>query len=126
VHFHIPIEELTTEDPARTVDNYLRAMLTSWAADPNSPMSVLLRTSMTSDEAADLLRHHITAEAIDAVARTIDAPDARLRAAVVGAIMTGIATHRYLLRMPDLAGADLDDILRLAGPAIRAVIAPDG
>jgi AcrR family transcriptional regulator len=124
VHWHIPVRELTTDDPAQSVDNYLRAMLSSWAADPDSPMAVLLRASMTSDEAAEILREHITAEAVDPVAATITAPDARLRAALAGAMMMGIAAQRYMLRMPALVDADLDDILRVAAPAMRAVIDP--
>ncbi|MEV4341726.1 TetR family transcriptional regulator [Streptomyces sp. NPDC049590] len=125
VRWHVPIEELTTPDPARTVDNYLRAMLGSWAADPDSPMAVLLRTSMTSEEAAELLRRHVTEETVERVAAGIDAPDARLRAALSGAMMFGIATQRYLLRMPDLAEARLDDVLRLAAPLFRTLIAPE-
>jgi AcrR family transcriptional regulator len=124
VHWRIPIEELTTDDPGRTVENYMRGMLGGWAADPDSPMAVLLRTSMTSEEAAELLRRHVTAEAVDRVAATLDDPDARLRAALGGAMMMGIAAQRYLLRMPDLADADLEDILRLAVPVLRDLIAP--
>jgi hypothetical protein len=60
VHWDIP-----TDDPRQTVENYLRAMLGAWAADPDSPMAVLLRASMTSEEAADLLRGHITAQAVE-------------------------------------------------------------
>ncbi|WP_231904981.1 TetR/AcrR family transcriptional regulator [Streptantibioticus cattleyicolor] len=125
VHWHIPIEELTSTDPARTVENYLRGMLGAWAADPDSPMAVLLRTALTSEEAAETLRRHITAEAVTPLAATVAAPDARLRAALSGAMMMGIASHRYLLRMPDLAEADLEDVLRVAAPLFRALIAPD-
>jgi AcrR family transcriptional regulator len=124
VHWHIPVRELTTDDPAQSVDNYLRVGLGSWAGDPNSPMAVLLRASMTSDVAAEILREHITTKAVEPVAATITAPDARLRAALAGAMMMGIAAQRYMLRMPALADADFDDILRVAAPAMRALIAP--
>jgi AcrR family transcriptional regulator len=124
VHWHVPIAEMTTDDPAQTVHNFMHGMLSSWAADPNSPMAVLVRASMTSEEAAELLRHHITTEVVDAIAATVDDPEAHLRASLAGAMMMGIAAQRYLLRMPYIADADLDDVLRLAGPAIRGVIAP--
>ncbi|MFI1705003.1 hypothetical protein [Streptomyces griseoruber] len=39
-------------------------------------------------------------------------------------MMKGIASQRYLLPMPDLADADLEDILRVAGPVFRELIAP--
>jgi hypothetical protein len=80
---------------------------------------------MTSDEAADLLRRHITERATDQIAATLTTPDARLRAALVGAMMMGIAAERYVLRMPDLADADLDQIITLVAPLLRDLLTAD-
>lgn len=125
VRWDIPVAELTADDPAETVENLVRGMLGAWAADPDSPMAVLVRASMTSEEAAELLRGHITAQAVDPVAAMVDSPDARLRAALCGAMMMGVASQRYLLRMPDLAAADTEDILRLVVPVLRGLIDPE-
>lgn len=124
VHWDIRIAEVTTEDPVQSAENYARGMLAAWASDPNSPMAVLLRTSLTSEEAADILRTHITSQAVNALAATIDSPDARLRSALAGALLMGIASQRYLLRIPDLATADIEDILRLVTPLLRTLIDP--
>ncbi|MEV0348717.1 TetR family transcriptional regulator [Nonomuraea sp. NPDC050680] len=121
----LDVDSLTTDDPGRSAENYLRAMLERWAAAPDNPMAILLRTSMTSQEAAQLLREHVTAEAIDRIAAGVHGPDARLRAALAGAMMFGITVHRHLVRMPDLAEADLDDVLRLAVPLIRTLLDAD-
>ncbi len=126
VHWEIPVGELTSDDPVETTENLVRGMLDAWAADPNSPMAVLLRTSMTSEDAAEILRTHITAQSADAMAATIDAPDARLRAALAGAMLMGIVSQRYILRMPVLKDADADDILRLITPLVRTLLHPDG
>jgi AcrR family transcriptional regulator len=126
VHWHARIDELADDDPGRTADNYLRALLGRWAADEDSPMSVLLRAGMTSAEAAELLRRHVTSEVVDRVADRIEGPDARLRAAIFAAVMMGIVSQRYLLRLPDLADAPLEDVLRIAVPLVRGVIAPEG
>ncbi|MEU5400689.1 TetR family transcriptional regulator [Streptomyces sp. NPDC005963] len=123
VDWEIPVAALTTDDPGESVENYLRTMLGAWSKDRDS-MTALLRNSLTSEDAAELLRQRVTEQAIDPVAARLDDPDARLRAALVGAMMMGIATHRHLLRMPDLAEADQDDVLRLAVPVLRAVIDP--
>lgn len=69
-------------------------------------MAVLLRTSLTSEEAAELLRRHVTAEAIDRIARRLEGPDPRLRAAPAGAIMF---SRRRTTRAPD----------RTCGPEVR-------
>jgi AcrR family transcriptional regulator len=125
VQWTIPVAELTAADPAQTAENYLRAILTAWSADPDGPMAVLLRTSMTSDAAAEILRTNITDQAVDSVAATLAAPDARLRAALLSAVLMGIASQRYLLRLPDLAAADNEDIIRLMTPLLRSLIDPD-
>ncbi|MGW0950312.1 TetR/AcrR family transcriptional regulator [Streptomyces sp. NPDC002623] len=125
VRWDIPVAELATDDPAETVENLVRGMLGAWAAEPDSPMAVLVRASMTSEEAAELLRGHITAQAVEPVAAMVHSPDARLRAALCGAMMMGVASQRYLLRMPDLAAADTEDILRLVVPVLRGLIDPE-
>ena len=124
VHWTIPLAEAIGDDPGQTAENLARGMLAAWAADPNSPMAVLLRASMTSEDAAEILRSHLSSHAITAVAETIDAPDARLRAALAGAMLMGIASQRYLLRMPDLCEVDAEEILRLVSPALHAVMNP--
>jgi AcrR family transcriptional regulator len=125
VHWTIPVAEAIADTPEKTAENLARGMLAAWAADPNSPMAVLLRASMTSEDAADILRHHITESAIPALTVAIDAPDARLRAALAGAMLMGVASQRYLLRMPDIADVDTEEILRVITPALRALIDPD-
>ena len=79
---------------------------------------------MTSDEAAEILRRRVTDQAISGLAREIDAPDARLRAALFNASLMGIASLRYLLQMPDLADADLEDILRIMIPLLEELVSP--
>ncbi|RIU32208.1 TetR/AcrR family transcriptional regulator [Mycobacteroides abscessus] len=125
VQWRIPVDELTVPDPAVTAENYLRGLLSGWAAEPAGPMAVLLRNSMTSDDALELLREQVTDHAVSSVAATIDQPDARLRAALLSAVLMGIASQRYLLRLPDLAGASDDDIVALVAPLLTALIAPE-
>lgn len=122
VHWTIPVADAIADTPEQTAENLARGMLAAWAADPNSPMAVLLRASMTSEDAAEILRTHITSSAVPTLATAIDAPDARLRAALVGAMLMGIASQRYLLRMPDLVDVDTDELLRLITPALQALI----
>lgn len=125
VHWTIPVAELTVKNPAETAENYLRGLLAGWAAEPDGPMAVLLRNSMTSQDALDLLREKVTDQAVASVAATIDAPDARLRAALLSAVLMGIASQRYLLRLPDLAAASDDEIVALIAPLLTALISPE-
>lgn len=128
VEWRTDLEGLHTENAATTADNYVRAVLVDWAADPDSPMSVLLRASLTSEQAAERLRQHITAEYVDGIARrfaSIPESEARLRAALISALLFGIAAQRYLLRLPDIAGASVEDVVRLSAPLVRSLLETD-
>jgi AcrR family transcriptional regulator len=124
VHWTIPVADAIADTPEHTAENLARGMLAAWAADPDSPMAVLLRASMTSEDAAEILRTHITSSAVPTLSTAIDAPDARLRAALLGAMLMGVASQRYLLQMPDLADVDIDKLVRLITPALQALIDP--
>jgi AcrR family transcriptional regulator len=124
VAWSIPLERVLVEDPDQTADNMARGMFAAWAAEPHSPMTVLLRASMTSDVAAQVLRTNVVAQAVDSIAERIDAPDARLRAALASAILLGVASQRYILQMTDLSDADTEDVIRLVTPLVRELIAP--
>ncbi|MGB8402441.1 MAG: TetR family transcriptional regulator [Mycobacterium sp.] len=124
VQWTIPVDDLSTPDAAETAQNYLEGLLTGWAADPDGPMAVLLRTAMTSPDALDLLRAQVTDQAISSVAATIDAPDARLRAALLSAVLMGIASQRYLMQFPDLAAASDEDIVRIMSPLLAGLLSP--
>lgn len=122
VTWTIPTTEVIGHNPAHMAENLARGMFNAWAADPNGPIAVLLRASMTSEDAAETLRTHITSQATDALSRAIDGPDARLRAALFGAMLMGIASQRYLLEMPDLVDVDTDAILRIITPALESIL----
>ncbi|MER8234892.1 TetR family transcriptional regulator [Streptomyces sp. NPDC094049] len=114
--------ELKVSD--QQAEDYLRSMLADFAGPRNDPMFALLRSAMTNEEAAQLLREKTTTGAVDPLAEALDGPDARLRAALVSAAMFGIAVQREMLRMPYIAEADLEDVLRLSGPMLRQLLEP--
>lgn len=130
VHWTIPLAEVVRADPDHAAENLARGMFAAWTAEPNSPMTVLLRASMTSEDAAELLRGHVTEQFTDALAAVIDAregaevPNARLRAVVAGALLMGVASQRYLLRIPVLCDVETDELLDLITPLLKELIDP--
>jgi hypothetical protein len=56
------------------------------------------------------------------LARTIGGSDAELKAELLMACVAGMTLARYLLELPALAQAGREDIERLMGPALRAVL----
>ena len=79
----------------------------------------LVRSAVSNDKAAAMLREFLTAELLPVIARLTGHPDARLRAALVAAQLIGIATLRHVLQVEPLAKASPDEIVTLATPAIE-------
>ena len=79
----------------------------------------LVRSAVSNDKAAAMLREFLTAELLPVIARLTGHTDARLRAALVAAQLIGIATLRHVLQVEPLAKASPDEIVTLATPAIE-------
>jgi AcrR family transcriptional regulator len=79
----------------------------------------LVRSAVSNDKAAALLREFMTAELLPVIARLTSHPDAGLRASLVAAHLIGIATQRHVIRVEPLAKASPDEIVALVTPAIE-------
>ena len=79
----------------------------------------LVRSAVSSEKAAAMLREFLTAELLTVIARLTRHPDARLRAALIAAQLIGIATLRHVIRVDPLARASPDDIATLVAPVIE-------
>jgi AcrR family transcriptional regulator len=81
----------------------------------------LLRAAMTSETVAGTLREVFTAQVAPAIAAVV--PDhPRERAALLGALIMGLATTRYALRAPGVAGMSQADITAWAGPVLDQLL----
>ncbi|QKG22254.1 TetR/AcrR family transcriptional regulator [Actinomadura verrucosospora] len=83
----------------------------------------LLRSMLTHPEAARAFRSTARLDK-DRIGRSIPDEDAELRAALVNAMLIGIALGRHLLALDHLADADPDRIVEILRPAVRAVVEP--
>jgi AcrR family transcriptional regulator len=79
----------------------------------------LVRSAVSNDTAAAMLREFLTAELLTLIARLTGHPDARLRASLVAAQLIGIATLRHVIRVEPLVRASPDEIVTLVTPAIE-------
>jgi len=70
------------------------------------------------------MRDKVMCDRAASVAAKLDGPDAELRAALFGACMMGIGMARYLIELPHLADASPEDLERLLGPALAALLEP--
>jgi len=79
----------------------------------------LVRSAVSNDKAAAMMREFLTAELLPAIARLTDHPDAQLRASLVAAQLIGIATLRHVILVEPLVKASPDEIVTLVAPAIE-------
>ena len=84
----------------------------------------LMRSCLTHPEASRIMRDEVICEKSTVVAQTLGGDDAELRAGLIGAVLVGLAMSRYLLEIPALAGASREDLERLLGPALHALVDP--
>jgi AcrR family transcriptional regulator len=113
---HLPPDELAPGDPAEALLATLRQRL---EGQPVASLAVL-RSMLTHDEAADGFREAGRGW-LSSIERAIPAGNAELRAALIGAIITGVVVDRYLLKIGSLTDAPADDVLDLLRPCIESL-----
>ncbi|WP_344856734.1 TetR family transcriptional regulator [Planomonospora alba] len=90
-------------------------------AEARQPVMAMVRTAMTNDEAAGMIREFMTRALLVRVAEALDIPPIRLEAAF--AQMFGVIMARYVLRLEPLASAGTEELVELLAPAIQRYLA---
>jgi hypothetical protein len=83
----------------------------------------LLRSAVTSEQAADMLREFATETILGRIAEAA-APgppgaDGQFRAALVASQVLGLALARYVLKIEPIAQAGTDDLAAAIGPTVE-------
>ncbi|TXL85788.1 TetR family transcriptional regulator [Streptomyces sp. NBC_01725] len=113
--------EGTDSAPGRKL---LRAFLVRWeasAAKP-SPLMVVFRSAMEHPEASRLFSEVASGEFLLPLATRLRAPDPHLQATVLGVLLVGLVTGRYVVRVEPLASLSLDAVVDLFGPHVDRMI----
>jgi len=86
----------------------------------------LMRNCLTHPEAGRIVRDEVICERQAHAASVIGGPDAELRAALVGAVLMGVAMSRHLLEVPAVVEAQQDDLRRVLEPVLRQLVEGGG
>lgn len=87
--------------------------------DSRNAILALVRSAVSPDKAAAMLRELLTAQLLPVIARLTSHLDAQLRASLVAAQLIGIAMLRHVLRAESLAKATPDEVAALVAPVIQ-------
>jgi AcrR family transcriptional regulator len=98
----------------RMAQMFLRA----WGRpEARGPLIGVLRSSMTNEQAAEMLRQFVSATILARVAERFEIPLVRIEAAA--AQMIGVAFLRYVLRVEPIASVPDDELVELVGPTLQ-------
>jgi AcrR family transcriptional regulator len=104
-------------------ERIVRYILESWE-DPDVRRRgvVLLRTAIGNKLTTPLLAEFLSRELLARIARSLDVPDAELRASLVATQIAGLLIARYILRLPALAEASVDELVKRIAPNVQAYL----
>lgn len=102
-------------------ERLLRRFLELWSAEDGlgSTMLGLLRSATTNEDAARMVREFVSREALGRIAESLDLPQPRLRAALVGSQVIGLALARFMLRVEPIASADPETLVACYAPTLQ-------
>ena len=101
-------------------ERIVRYLLETWE-DPDVRRRgvALLRTTIGNKLTTPLLAGFLSRELLSRIVRTLDVDDADLRASLVASQVAGLIIARYVLRLPALAEASVDEVVARVGPTLQ-------
>jgi AcrR family transcriptional regulator len=116
----IALPTVLAGDPDGLGERFVRFFLSIWAdAEKREPFVALIRSAVTHDQAAEMLRQFVSKALLGRLAATLDLPDARLRCSTAAAQLIGVVMLRYILRLEPIASATEDELVALLAPTVQ-------
>jgi AcrR family transcriptional regulator len=111
---------LPRDEVARTLATHF---VTMWGTDQGGPLSILLRSAVTHDEAAERLRAVFSDQVVTMVRRLLgEGPDTDVRAGLLSTQLLGIALTRYVLRLPPVVGMDDEEVVAITTEFVDRIL----
>ncbi|RFU42075.1 TetR/AcrR family transcriptional regulator [Actinomadura logoneensis] len=115
------LPKVMSAEPGRVGEQFAREFIAIWDdPDKRAPIVAMLRTAMTNERAAALMREFVTSALLDRVAAARDVPLLRLQAAV--GQLVGVMIVRHVIRVEPLASASPEELVELLAPTLQRYI----
>lgn len=122
-----PIEKIASvieDGPDGMAERMLRTFLGAW--DPHRDVfSSMIRTTLGSGDSQAPMLQVARNILITSLLSVLEGDDRELRASLISSQLIGMATMRYVVRLPVLADAPIDEVVRLYAPAMQLLITPE-
>ncbi|HEX2301187.1 MAG TPA: TetR family transcriptional regulator [Pseudonocardiaceae bacterium] len=97
--------------------------VTMWGSDRGGPLSILLRSAVTREEAAERLRSVFSGQVVAMVRRLLgEGPETEARAGLLSTQLLGIALTRYVLRLPPVVGMDDEQVVAITTEFVDRIL----
>ena len=93
--------------------------LETWDSPAGASLLGLIRSVVSSELAADLMREFVTREVLGRLAAAIEIDHPQLRASLVATQLVGLAMLRYVIKVRALERASRKELARWIGPSIQ-------
>ncbi|MEV5569577.1 TetR family transcriptional regulator [Spirillospora sp. NPDC052269] len=108
-------------DPDRLGELFARSFIGVWDdPDKRAPIVAMLRSAMTNERAATLMREFVTSTLLERFAAAREVPLLRIQAAIGQLI--GMMILRHVIRVEPLASATPDELVALVAPTLQRYI----
>lgn len=105
--------------PEQRATELARFFFQLWEDDEaRSRLLSVLRSAMTHDDAAGLLRDFVSRELLGPMAARLGIDDAEIRVPLAAAQMIGVAILRYVLRVEPLASLPAEEVVERVAPVL--------
>jgi AcrR family transcriptional regulator len=120
------VAAVTDGDPDRTGERVATLLLLLWDnTETRSPLLALVRSAVSNDNAARMLREFVAAAIFTRVTKELGMPDAELRASLVASQIIGLAIGRYIVGIEPLASTPREVLIAAIAPTIQRYLAGD-
>jgi AcrR family transcriptional regulator len=113
------LPQVLAGDPDGLGERLVRLFLGAWdSPEFRAPMLGMLRSAMTGEQGAAMLREFVGSALIGRVAEALGPVDP-LRVQAAAAQMVGVVILRHVIRLEPLASASVDEVVALIAPAVQ-------
>jgi AcrR family transcriptional regulator len=113
------LPEVLAGDPAQLGERLVRLFVSIWdEPDFRAPMLGLLRSAMTGEQGATMLREFVGGALLGRVAAALGDIDP-LRVQAAAAQMVGVVLLRHVVRLEPIASASQEDLVALVAPVVQ-------
>ena len=114
---------LLADDPEVAGERIVGLFVSLWDHAANrQPLMALIRSAVSSEQAARMLREFATREVVARVVERLGKPDAQLRANLVMSQLIGLAMARYIVKIEPLASMPPAALAAAVGPSLQRYV----